>query len=217
VTTLNIPISASSDDGSELNTGVVQFTDLNSGAVNSLDSAGKWAALRFLNVTVPKGAVINSASISIVPINTGEDEPEVTLFSEAADSPATISAVNFNISGRPLSSASVFWSSTNLGATGSSRHSSPDISSLIQERVDSSGWVAGNPIMILIRSDASTIARDLKFWAFDNGSLIPELDIDYTISATITGTATASITEADIVSGGKTIIITLTGTTWIEA
>jgi hypothetical protein len=34
-------------------------------------------------------------------------------------------------------------------------------------------------------------------------------------SAAITGTATASITEADIVTGGKTIIITLTGDTWV--
>ena len=36
-------------------------------------------------------------------------------------------------------------------------------------------------------------------------------------SAAVTGTATASITEADIVTGGKTIIITLTGTTWIAS
>ena len=35
--------------------------------------------------------------------------------------------------------------------------------------------------------------------------------------ADITGTATASITEADVVAGGKTIIITLTGDTWIAA
>lgn len=37
------------------------------------------------------------------------------------------------------------------------------------------------------------------------------------ISAAITGTATASMTEADVVAGGKTIIITLTGDTWIAA
>jgi hypothetical protein len=36
-------------------------------------------------------------------------------------------------------------------------------------------------------------------------------------SAAITGTATASITEADVVAGGKTIIITLTNDTWIPA
>jgi hypothetical protein len=37
------------------------------------------------------------------------------------------------------------------------------------------------------------------------------------VSAVLTGTATASITEADIVTGGKTIIITLTGDTWVAA
>jgi len=37
------------------------------------------------------------------------------------------------------------------------------------------------------------------------------------ISAAISGTATASIVEADIVTGGKTIIITLTGDTFIAA
>jgi hypothetical protein len=37
------------------------------------------------------------------------------------------------------------------------------------------------------------------------------------ISAAIGGTATASINEADIVAGGKTITVTLTGTTWIAS
>lgn len=37
------------------------------------------------------------------------------------------------------------------------------------------------------------------------------------VTAAITGTATASITEADVVTGGKTIVITLTGAQWIPA
>lgn len=37
------------------------------------------------------------------------------------------------------------------------------------------------------------------------------------VSAVITGTITASVTETDIVTGGKTLIITLTGDTWIAA
>jgi hypothetical protein len=36
-------------------------------------------------------------------------------------------------------------------------------------------------------------------------------------SAALTGTATATINEADIVAGGKTIIVTLTGDTWIPS
>lgn len=38
---------------------------------------------------------------------------------------------------------------------------------------------------------------------------------DLGATAAVTGTATASITEADIVSGGKTIVITLSGDTWV--
>ena len=37
------------------------------------------------------------------------------------------------------------------------------------------------------------------------------------VSAALTGTITASVNEADIVAGGKTLIITLTGDTWIAA
>ena len=36
-------------------------------------------------------------------------------------------------------------------------------------------------------------------------------------TAAVTGTATAAITETDVVTGGKTIILTLTGDTWIAA
>lgn len=40
---------------------------------------------------------------------------------------------------------------------------------------------------------------------------------DNTRSAAISGTATASISETDIVAGGKTIIITLTSEKWVSA
>jgi hypothetical protein len=33
----------------------------------------------------------------------------------------------------------------------------------------------------------------------------------------VTGTATASITEADVVAGGKTVILTLTDDTWLAS
>jgi hypothetical protein len=36
-------------------------------------------------------------------------------------------------------------------------------------------------------------------------------------TAAVSGTATASITEADIVAGGKTIVITLTNDTWVTS
>ena len=41
------------------------------------------------------------------------------------------------------------------------------------------------------------------------------INTEAAISAAITGTATASITESDIVTGGKTVILTLTGDTFV--
>ena len=39
----------------------------------------------------------------------------------------------------------------------------------------------------------------------------------YLATCTVTGTVTASINEADIVTGGKTVILTLIGDTWVTA
>jgi len=48
-------------------------------------------------------------------------------------------------------------------------------------------------------------------------STAPISSLISSLSAALTGTVTASITETDIVGGGKTIILTLTGDTWIAA
>ena len=50
-----------------------------------------------------------------------------------------------------------------------------------------------------------------------SGIVVSVTDIAAAISATLTGTITASVVESDIVTGGKTIILTLTGDTWVAA
>lgn len=61
------------------------------------------------------------------------------------------------------------------------------------------------------------LIKQLKLIVFDQIGIeeYKDLDLSAAGSAAITGTATESITEADIVTGGKTIIITLSGDTWI--
>jgi len=59
---------------------------------------------------------------------------------------------------------------------------------------------------------------DLDFGAVDDIRLINGAWVKSTAtaSALIAGSATASITETDVVNGTKTITITLTGDTWIN-
>lgn len=53
--------------------------------------------------------------------------------------------------------------------------------------------------------------------ALDAYTNTPTLTVSEGGSAAVTGTATTGITETDVVNGSKTIIITLTGDTWIAA
>lgn len=176
--TLNIPIAAGTDDATEASNGLVTTTGFNLG--NDLDATTEWVGLRFRNVTIPKGSIINSASISVVPTGSTTDEPLVTMYGEDIDdAPAFVNGTTNTISSRTRTTASVVWSSTNLGAPSPPRYSSPSLTTIIQEIVDRVGWASGNALNILIQGGSSSF-RDLRFWAFELGSDFPELDIDYT-------------------------------------
>jgi hypothetical protein len=61
MTTINIPVAASSDDAYENNAGTVTLNGVSVGA--QLNNIDEWAGFRFLNVTIP-AATINSASMT---------------------------------------------------------------------------------------------------------------------------------------------------------
>lgn len=71
---------------------------------------------------------------------------------------------------------------------------------------DSTGPTSGSPGVYIVEANGGWKLDDFEGGNLSGGA-----------SAAITGTATASIIESDIVTGGKTIIVTLTGDTWKAA
>lgn len=176
MTTFNVAVSASADDGHENSSGTVNTTNTFSIIV---DATNEWIGVRFQNVTVPSGATINSASLSFVPSSSG-DEPNHPIYGNDVDNAAAFTAgATSDISTRTRTTATVTWSSTNLGATGTSLHSTPDLATIVQEIIDRAGWASGNAMAFMLQG-SSDGTRDLEVYLYDNGSLIPELDIDYT-------------------------------------
>jgi len=91
----------------------------------------------------------------------------------------------------------------NVSLTGISKFGSRNANYDVANSAPAFTAFASNGIQIYFADQAGT-AND------------PKLVVTYTLpSAAVTGTATASITEADIVTGAKTIIVTLTGDTFI--
>ena len=95
-----------------------------------------------------------------------------------------------------------------------------DCTSIVQDIVD--GTIASDEGFHLERTDVGNDGN-VKTWFSSEASSNdrPELLVTYTLAAgataTLTGTVTTSITEADIQAGGDTIIIQLTGDTFLAA
>lgn len=113
------------------------------------------AFMRFDNVPIPQGSIVNSANIrfgvaqtNIVPASgiiravDGDDE----------SAPANYTAA----STASLTSAAVMWEIPISGALFLRHYTSPNIASVIQEIVDRPGWSSGNAIVVYVKDTFAT-------------------------------------------------------------
>jgi len=173
MTTFNSAVAASSDDAMENgSTGAINRT----AGQNYLDATYSHNGLRFLNVTIPQGATINSASLDLEVTSTTYDDPDLNIHAQAADDPATFSTTATDISSRSRTTAKTQWTATGIG---SGAKSSPDLKSVIQEIIDRPGWVSGNSLIAILVNRGSA---NFRYYAYENASSKPppELTIDYT-------------------------------------
>lgn len=152
-TTITEQIAAGADDTYHSFNGVATHTFNNSGndvAVGLFDTGQTQlgAALRFTTVAIPVGAVIQSASLTLVA--SGSDSAGTVrskIRAVDADS-ATVPANDAAFHAPGYTTAVVNWDAIPAWTNGTS-YTSPDISTVIQEIVDRAGWVSGNSIVLL--------------------------------------------------------------------
>ncbi len=171
MTTFNAQVSQSTDDGSQNSSGTVTLTG---GA--AVLSVSTWAAFRFQNVTVPPGATITAASLSLWP--TTAKDMNSTVYGNKVANPGTLAATASYISGLALTTASVSWIPGPM--TAGAFNASPDISAIITELIGQAGWASGNSI-ILILDNTETMSLAVSVEMYDGSSSeAAELSISYT-------------------------------------
>ena len=126
--------------------------------------------LRFRNVTIPSGAIIESAYIQFTAREAHSAPISLTIHGEA-----DANAGNFidrrhmdevegtnNIANRARTSASVAWNDIpawEADASGEAQRT-PDLSAIVQEIVGLDGWASGNSMVFIVSGDvASTATR----------------------------------------------------------
>lgn len=195
-------IESSSDDAEESGSdgssgsGVMNLTSTKIQLVRD-DSAPSSGAqiigLRFTNINIPKGAVINNAYITFKALtpnapNTNSGVTSVTIKGELANSPNTFNSNAFNLSSRLTTASQVSWNS--IGPwTSNVTYNTPNLSSIVQELVNRSGWNSGNSMAFIINGSGS---RTAESWD-DDGTNQPVLTITYTtiqLSVAVTDVST---------------------------
>ena len=181
-------ISASSDDAEERNdTGAVDLDgDTSTSSLQMYRTYGggststlNWWGLRFLNVNVPQGATITSATVTFrANATSGSTASGMTLWGQLATNPDTFAESDDNITNRPRTTVTETWTVPQW--TSGSDYATPPLAAIIQEIVDQPGWVANNAMVIIGQTTESQNRRAISYDGTDGETLAPLLEVCYT-------------------------------------
>jgi hypothetical protein len=181
--------------------------------------------LRFRGLAVPQGATVTSATLEVISNGTGTTgSTSVTVRGNAADNAAALTqdadySSSSDLSTRSRTTASVTWSISGTW-TNNTTYSAPDLSTVVQEIINRSGWASGNALLLILDPSSGTDYRG--FYSVDgSASKGATLTVGYTISdganipasGILTGEAhgTITITRGSVT---RTVVAIGTGEAW---
>ncbi|HEX6920788.1 MAG TPA: hypothetical protein VF314_11195, partial [Actinomycetes bacterium] len=189
-------VAAGSDDAEQAPGGSVSLTSSDLELVTD-GSTVQTVGIRFAGVPVPRGATVNSASVQFQTDEVSTEATTLTVAGQAADNAGTFTSSSGNVSTRARTTASVGWTPPSWSLVGERgpAQQTPDLSTVVQQIVNRTGWASGNALALIITGTGRRTAE-----AFEGGPP-PVLRVVYT-----TGAAT---NQAPSVSAGPDQTITL--------
>ena len=183
-TTVCSQISRSSDDAEEnILDGSVTIV---SGDLDMVNDEGEIyiTGLRFRNINIPQGATITNAYIEFTAdeINLSADTTLINIKGQHVNNASTFGISINNISNRTTTSSSVDWQPSSWSTVGNT-YQTADVSTIIQEIVNRSGFTDGNAIALILEGTGIRTAESY------DGSITgaPELCITYVSGECVVG------------------------------
>lgn len=144
----------------------------------TLNSSNHWGGLRFAVPDVPQGATIVGAELMVFCDAEETDSPRVEIYGELGPNPGVFTTTTNDISARPRTLASVFWTGDDVGMIWTK---SPSLVSVIQELVDQEDWAPNQHMVLILDATAEasgTTPFEYRQWDFD-AFYAPKLGILY--------------------------------------
>jgi len=186
--TLNLQIATSGDDGTwaEGNSqfiGTAVFTGHFGGAQGISNSFYRFP------LSIAHGSTINSAALTFTAFDNYTNSGVNTTIKAIADDNAAAPTTYSDAESASRTTASVTWNAIS-NWSGSSTYASPDISAVVQEIIDRTGWSSGNYIVLYWEDNGSTSSQYRR--AIDYNASVSQaakLDITYTVGGSAQGAA----------------------------
>ncbi len=156
--TLIKQVASGADDGEEnLGTGQVNMSSSDLELVR--DSQDQIIALRFKDVKIPNGAIVQAANLQFE-IDEIKSSSAITLniAAQAHDDAPPLTVTDNDISSRAKTAASISWP-ISVTPSVNQKLDSPDIKTVVQEIVSRAGWASGNDLVIIIDKQSGSGIR----------------------------------------------------------
>ncbi len=206
-TTISTRVNASTDDAEEtVSSGLVSTggSDLEL----LYDAESQIVGVRFSSLAIPQGATITSAYIEFTPRDDGQTinsgNPAITIHGQAADNPNAFATLNFNISSRTTTTASVAWNPANW--TSGTVAQTAALTSIVQELVNRTGWASGNSMAFIFSGGTVNAFRRAWSWNGSNAAA-PNLVITYRCQAAVNPTTAYEIRIPNATGGSKQVAL----------
>lgn len=177
---VDIQISSGTDDAEESASGAVTLGS--SDLELTEDSTEQRVGMRFPGVDIPRGATITAAYLQFTADESHSLPADLLVRAQAADSAPGFTANAQDISSRPLTSAGATWQppAWTEGDAGAAQRTT-DLSAVVKEVVDRSGWASGNALVFVITGTGKRVAE-----SFEGGAGV-RVRIEWTASTTTGG------------------------------
>jgi len=159
--TFEVRVAASSDDAEQRSSDGYMYLNSSDLELAVDGSTTDTVGMRFTGVTIPQGTTITNAYIQFKCDETDSGAISLTIRGQDIDDAPTFTTSSGNITSRTKTTASVAWSPpawSTVGQAGADQRT-PDITAIIQEIVDRSGWSSGNDLAIIITGTGTRTAE----------------------------------------------------------
>ena len=119
--------------------------------------------LRFVDIPIPKGAIVDDAFIEFTCDETkgGTQPVNAIIEGQLNPNPPAFANVSNNISSRPTTTANVTWAAANWTEEGQKIQTS-NITSVIQEIIDQADWTFGNALVLILRDNPANPSTGVR-------------------------------------------------------